>query len=105
MTVIAQRLHPPRHVWWLQKNIDLLSFWCGKRPVFLVVPERKKRERDLGQCSKLKSSMPFKISLSQNNPSKRNPKLKMKTLFEVLNIICPSQEPTSVGHCHYKKWS
>jgi hypothetical protein len=29
----------------------------------------------------------------------------MKTSLEVLNIICPSQEPTSVGHCHYKKWS
>ena len=48
---------------------------------------------------------PFKIYLSQNNPSGHNPKLKMKTSLEVLNIICPPQEPTSVGHCHYKKWS
>ena len=48
---------------------------------------------------------PFKIiHLSQNNPSERNPKLKMKTSsLEVLNTICPPQEPTSVGHCHYKK--
>ena len=47
------------------------------------------------------------IYLSQNNFSKRNPKLKMmKTLsLEVLNMICPSQELTRVGHCHYKKWS
>jgi hypothetical protein len=28
---------------------------------------------------------------------------EMKTPLEVLNIICPSQEPTSEGHCHYKK--
>ena len=48
---------------------------------------------------------PFKIYLSQHNPSKRNPKLKMKTSLEVLNIICMSQEPTSIGHCNYKKWS
>ena len=33
----------------------------------------------------------FKIYLSRNNPSKRNPKLKMKTSLEVLNIICPPQ--------------
>jgi hypothetical protein len=46
---------------------------------------------------------PFKIYVSQNNPSKRNPKLKMKMSLEILNIICMSQEPTSVGHCHYKK--
>jgi hypothetical protein len=38
---------------------------------------------------------PFKIHLSQNNPSKRNPKLKIKTSLEVLNVICPSQEPTN----------
>jgi hypothetical protein len=36
----------------------------------------------------------FKIYLSQNNPSKRNPKLNMKMSLEVLNIICPPQEPT-----------
>ena len=47
----------------------------------------------------------FKIFLSQNSPSNRNPKLKLKTSLEVLNIICPTQEPTSIGHCHYKKWS
>jgi hypothetical protein len=33
------------------------------------------------------------------------PNWKMKTSFEVLNIICLPQEPTSVGHCHYMKWS
>jgi hypothetical protein len=43
--------------------------------------------------------------LFQTNPSKRNPKLKMKTSSEVLNIICMPQESTSRGHCHYKKWS
>jgi hypothetical protein len=40
---------------------------------------------------------------SQNNPSKCNPKVKMKTSLEVLNTICPPQEPTRVGHYHYKK--
>jgi hypothetical protein len=58
--------------------------------------------------------MPFKrelalqkIPLSISNPSKRNPTLKMKTSsLEVLDIICPPQEPTSIlRHCHYKKWS
>ena len=54
------------------------------------------------ECSRLKSSMPFKHDLAlQNNSSKRNPILKMKMSLEVLNIICPSQKPTSVGHCHY----
>ena len=56
------------------------------------------------QCPSHASS-PFKIHLSQNNSSKRNPKLKMKTSLEVLNIIYMSEEPTSAGHCHYKKWS
>ena len=59
---------------------------------------------------RLKSSMPFKLDLglqniphlSQNNPSNRNPKLNMKTSVEVLSIICLPQEPSSVGHCHYK---
>ena len=37
--------------------------------------------------------MPFKLFLSQNNPSKHNPKLKMKTSLEVLNIICPATGP------------
>ena len=48
------------------------------------------------QCSRLKLSLPFKCDLalqnipfSQNNPSKRNPKLKMKTSLEVLDLICP----------------
>jgi hypothetical protein len=31
--------------------------------------------------------MPFRIYLSQNNPSKCNPILKMKTPLEVPNII------------------
>ena len=44
-------------------------------------------------------------NIALNNPSKSNPKLKMKTSLEVLNINYPPQEATSVGHCHYKKWS
>jgi hypothetical protein len=48
---------------------------------------------------------PFKTYLSQNNPSEHNPILKMKTSLEVLGIICPPEEPTSVRHYyHYKKW-
>ena len=54
-----------------------------------------------GECLRLKSSMPFERdwalqnipSLSQNNSSKRNPKLWMMTkttLLEVLNLICPA---------------
>ena len=35
---------------------------------------------------------PSKHTSPQNNPSKRNPKLKMKTSLEVLNIICPPQK-------------
>ena len=48
--------------------------------------------------------MRFKRDLALQNiplsksPSKRNPKLKTATSLEVLNIICPSQEPTSEGH-------
>ena len=60
------------------------------------------------QCSRLTSSMPFKIyctSLKINPPSKCNPKWKMKTSLEVFNILCSPKESTSVGHCHYKKWS
>ena len=49
--------------------------------------------------------MVFLPYLSQNNPSKRNPELKLKTSLEVLSIICPRQEPKSASHCHYKKWS
>ena len=45
------------------------------------------------------------MPLSQNSPSKCNPKLKMKTPLEVIDIIGLPQEPTDVGHCHYKKWS
>ena len=56
------------------------------------------------QCSS-NAIWPFKLYLFQNNPSEHNPKLRMKTSFEVLDIIWPPQEPTSVGHCHYKKWS
>ena len=57
---------------------------------------------------------PFKIKVFDAlqtrwsfGPSKCNSNLKMKTLssLEVRDIICPPQEPTSVGHCHYKKWS
>jgi hypothetical protein len=36
---------------------------------------------------------------------KTQPQIEMKTTLEVLNIICLPEEPTSVGHCHYKKWS
>ena len=59
-----------------------------------------------GQCSRLKSSMPFKRNSTLQNipfskqPFKRNPKLKMKTSLEVLDIIRLPPEPTSVGHCH-----
>ena len=48
--------------------------------------------------------MPFKLYLSQNNPSKRNPELKMKTWIEVLNIIYPPQEPTSLQEVELDGW-
>ena len=64
------------------------------------------------RCSRLRSSMPFKCGVAlqnmplYNNSTKRNPKLKTKmTSLEVLDTICASQEPTSAGRCHYKKWS
>ena len=46
---------------------------------------------------------PFKIYLSQNNPSKCNPKLKMETSPEVFNTICTPQELTSLRHCHLQE--
>ena len=61
----------------------------------------------------LKSSMSFKRNLAtlqnipylfQNNPSKHNSKLQNEDVTWSPHIICPPQEPTSVGgHCHYKK--
>jgi hypothetical protein len=45
---------------------------------------------------------PSKYTSLQKKPSKRNPKLKMKTLLEVLNKLDSAQEPTSVGHCQYQ---
>ena len=64
---------------------------------------------DSRQCSRLRSSMPFKRDLAPQNiplskqPSKRNPKLKMQTSLEVLDIIYPPQKPKSSGQCHYKR--
>jgi hypothetical protein len=54
--------------------------------------------------------MPFKRDLAfQNIPLSKKP-FKMQPQIEnedgpleVLNIICPPQEPRSVGHYHYKK--
>ena len=61
------------------------------------------------QCSRLKTSMPFKRDFG---PSKytslkkilqnATPNCKMKTSLEVLNIY-PPQESTRIGHFHYKK--
>ena len=44
----------------------------------------------------------FNALQTQFGPSKHNPKLIIKMSLEVFNIICLPQEPTSVGHCHYK---
>ena len=90
-----------------------LSHDMGQGQQIFLSKWRRQLGVDVGgmQCSRLKSSMPFKCDLalskytSLNNPSGHDPKLKMRTSLEVLNIICPPQEPTSVGHCHYKKWS
>ena len=68
------------NIWWVWGSVQVWSLQCPSNAIW-----------------------PFKTYLSENNPSKRNPNSKMKTLLEVLNIICPSQEPTSEGHCHYKK--
>ena len=63
------------------------------------------------QCSRLKTSLPFKRHLTLQNlrllkqPFKMQPQFEMNTSLEVLNLIYMSQEPTSVRHCHYKKWS
>ena len=46
---------------------------------------------------------PSKYTSFKISPSKRNLKLKMKTSLEVLNIMCPPQEPTCAWHCHCKK--
>jgi hypothetical protein len=51
----------------------------------------------------------FEDVIQNTPPSKQafksNPEMKMKTSLEVLNVICPPQKPTNVGHYHYKKWS
>ena len=46
---------------------------------------------------------PSKYICMKNNPSKCNPKLKMKTSLEVLDVICLPQEPASTWRYHYKK--
>ena len=47
---------------------------------------------------------PSKYTSLKHNPSKRNPKLKMKTSLKVLNLICPPQGPTNIRQCHYKQY-
>ena len=48
---------------------------------------------------------PANMYFPHNNPSKRNPTLKLKDVIwsPQYIVIYRSQEPTSVGHCHYKK--
>jgi hypothetical protein len=48
---------------------------------------------------------PSKFTSLKTTLQNATPKLKLKMSLEVLNMIYMSQEPTSVGHCHYKKWS
>jgi hypothetical protein len=78
-----------------------------------IIPE-KKTERSPHVCNRWDLEPVFKIEVFnalQNTPfskqpSKTQPHIEMETSLEVLDIIHPSQEPTSVlGHCHYKKWS
>ena len=59
------------------------------------------------QCSQLKSSMPCKRDLAlQNIPLSKQPfETQPQIENEVINIICPPQEPISTRHCHYMKWS
>ena len=78
----TKRLHNTTCVWRMVTNVQDWSIQCPSNVIW-----------------------PFKIYLAQNNSSWRNPKLKMRMSLEVLNIICPPQEPTSVGLCHYQKWS
>jgi len=62
------------------------------------------------QCSKidvfnaLRTRLgPSKYTSLKKNPTKRNPRLKTKTSSKVPRYNFPAT--TSVGHCHYKKWS
>jgi hypothetical protein len=113
-----------RH-WWCQlpSFVPIAKFWNETMVLFGKIRflALKPKTQCIGQielyvfhpcqCSIFKSSMPFKCDLALQNiplskhPSKRNPKLKMKTSLEALNIICMSQEPTKEGHYQYKKWS
>ena len=45
---------------------------------------------------------PFKMYLSQQ-PFETQPQIENKMSLEDLNMIQSPQEPTSIGHCHYKK--
>jgi hypothetical protein len=63
----------------------------------LNLPEIEVAFEGLNQCLRLKSSMPFKIYLSQNNSSNRNPKMKMKTSLEILNTIAHHKNQQAYG--------
>jgi hypothetical protein len=80
----------PTHVWREQRNpikITLNKLNDSDRGDGSIVQDRSL------QC-RSNAIWAFKTYLSQNNPSKRNLKLTMKkTSLEVLNIICPPQEP------------
>ena len=91
--------------WWLPR-LSFASIFVWIRTFFCFAPYILPTvfKIEVFKCT-LNAIWPFKIYLSQINPSLRNPKLKMKMSLEVFNIICPSQESTSVGCYHYKKWS
>ena len=48
---------------------------------------------------------PSKYTSLKTTLQNATPNCKTKTSLEVLNIIYPPQEPTSVGRCHHEKWS
>jgi hypothetical protein len=88
-----------REHWIWFECIEMIHLVCDRhcRPVFKIKVFNALQTR-FG---------PSKYPSLKHNPSNRNPKLTMKTTsLEVLyNIIYPSQDLTSVGHCHYTKWS
>ena len=98
---------PPANV--ARANLMWRPRWVCCNAVVWLLYDRNSRAKSVFKIQVFNAlqtqNWSFKIHLSQNNPSKCNPRLKMKTSLEVLNIICPPQEPTSIGHCHYKKWS
>ena len=80
-----------------KRSLNILTSLDSRQQLRAHVIVTSVQDRSL-QCPS-NTIWPFKIyHLSQNNPSKRMPTLNTKMSLGVLNILCPPQESTTVGH-------